>query len=136
MVVDEIVRLLIAYALAFPIGWDREYHSNSASGIRTFPIVSVACCGMIMVAHDLPGATADSYSRVIQGLMTGIGFVGAGAIMRERGEAETISGTSSAASVLSVSIVGASVGLNAYHIAIPVALLTYITLRYMTKLKK
>lgn len=135
--VDEIVRLLIAYALAFPIGWDREYNSASASGIRTFPIVSVACCGMIMVSHDLPGATADSYSRVIQGLMTGIGFVGAGAIMRDRGDkAEAIAGTSSAASVLSVSIIGASVGLNAYHIAIPLALITFITLRYMTKLKK
>lgn len=134
--VDEVFRLLVAYALAFPIGWDREYHSSSASGIRTFPIVSVACCGMIMVAHDLPGATADSYSRVIQGLMTGIGFVGAGAIMKETGEKERISGTSSAASVLAVSIVGASVGLNAYHIAIPLAIIVFVTLRYMARLKK
>ncbi len=133
---DEIVRLLIAYALAFPIAWDREHNSTSASGLRTFPIVSVACCGMIMVARDLPGATADSYSRVIQGLMTGIGFVGAGAMMRETGEKERISGTSSAASVLAVSIVGASVGLGAFHIAIPLALLTFLTLRYLTKLKR
>lgn len=133
---DEIGRLIISYALAFPIGWDREHNSNSASGLRTFPIVAMACCGMIMVARDLPGATADSYSRVIQGLMTGIGFVGAGAIMRDRGEPGGISGTSSAASVLAVAIVGASVGLNAYHIAIPLALLTFITLRYTVRLKK
>ncbi|MBI3679035.1 MAG: MgtC/SapB family protein [Acidobacteria bacterium] len=77
------LNLGIAYALAFPIGWNREHEERSA-GIRTFPIVAVASCGLAMVATGIPGATPESYSRVLQGLITGIGFVGGGAILREK----------------------------------------------------
>lgn len=83
-VLSHLVHLSIAYAMALPIGWNREQEAHTA-GIRTFPIVAVASCGLVMMGAALPGVTADSQSRLLQGLVTGIGFVGAGAILKDRG---------------------------------------------------
>ena len=122
----------MAYLLALPIGWDREHEDRSA-GIRTFPIVAIGSCGLAMVGTNLVGATPDAYSRILQGLVTGIGFVGGGAILKDRGN---VSGTATAASIWNIGIVGACVGFGVYHIAITLALVNYLTLRYMVPLKK
>src|SRR5262252_6364228 len=70
--------LLLAYLLAIPIGWDRERFARSA-GLRTFPLVAMACCGFILAADHLG---ADNAARFAQGIIGGIGFIGAGAILR------------------------------------------------------
>src|SRR5688500_3704922 len=98
--IRDFLHLALAYGLAVPIGYDREQQTRGA-GIRTFPIVAIATCGLALVATHLPNATADSHSRVIQGLITGIGFIGGGAILKERG---TVVGTATAASVWNVGI--------------------------------
>lgn len=131
-VATDLIQMAVAYFLALPIGWDREQESHTA-GIRTFPIVAVACCGLMLVIRSIPGATSDGYTRVIQGLITGIGFVGAGAIMRDKAG---VRGTATAAAVWTVSIIGAAVGLGAYHIAAGLALATYISLRYLKPFKQ
>lgn len=82
-VLFDILRLGFAYLLALPIGWNREREERSA-GVRTFPIVSVAACGFAMIGTAIPNASPDSYSRILQGLITGIGFVGGGAILRDK----------------------------------------------------
>ncbi|MEI9813743.1 MAG: MgtC/SapB family protein [Acidobacteriota bacterium] len=71
----DILKLGLAYVLALPIGWDRE-RENHTAGLRTFPIVSIAACGFAMMGIAIPNAGPDSYSRILQGLITGIGFVG------------------------------------------------------------
>ena len=129
---DDLVHLLIAYVLAFPIGWDREREERSA-GIRTFPIVAVGCCGLALVGTNLAGATPDSYSRILQGLVTGIGFVGGGAIMKDRGG---VRGTATAASIFNIGIVGAAVGFGLYHIAATLSIINYFTLRFLIPFKK
>jgi putative Mg2+ transporter-C (MgtC) family protein len=128
----DVFQLGVAYVLALPIGWDRE-HELHAAGIRTFPIVAVASCGLAMVGTHIPGASTDSYSRILQGLVTGIGFVGGGAILRDSKGA--VSGTATAASVWSIGIVGASVGFGMYHIAVVLALINLLTLKYMRRLQ-
>lgn len=120
-------KLAVAFLISFPIGLNREREERSA-GVRTFPIVAIASCGLAIVAARLPDATPDTYSRVIQGLITGIGFVGAGAILKEKGG---VSGTATAASVWNVGIVGAAVGLEMYHVAVVLALVNFLTLKYM-----
>jgi hypothetical protein len=74
---SDLLHLGIAYLLALPIGWNREHEDRSA-GLRTFPIVAVAACGFTMLGTAMPGATPDSHSRILQGLITGIGFIGGG----------------------------------------------------------
>lgn len=122
----------LAYALAFPIGWNRERSARSA-GIRTFPLVAVASCGLVMVGMSLPSPTADALSRILQGLVTGIGFVGGGAILRAR---HSVSGTATAASVWNVGILGAATGLGYWHIAVVLAAVNFLTLKYLTPLKR
>lgn len=126
----DLFNLAIAYLLSFPIGLNREQEAHTA-GVRTFPIVATACCGLAMLAKSF-GASPDAYSRVLQGLVAGIGFVGGGAIVKDSGGA---TGTATAASIWSIGIVGAAVGLEAYHIAITLSVVNYLTLRYMVRWK-
>jgi len=129
---SQLLQLGIAYGLALPIGWNREREDRSA-GLRTFPIVAVAACGFAILGTSAPGATADSYSRILQGLITGIGFIGGGVILHNRG---TAIGMATAASIWSIGIVGAAVGFEQYHVAVALTLLDLLTFKLLTPLKR
>lgn len=77
VVVAHLTYLGIAYALALPVGWDRERHSVGA-GLRTFPLVAVGSCAYLLIGMSVLEGS-DSHSRLFYGLMTGIGFIGGGA---------------------------------------------------------
>jgi putative Mg2+ transporter-C (MgtC) family protein len=132
LVLSDLGQLGLAYVLALPIGWDRERALHTA-GIRTFPIMAIASCGLTIVAGSIPGGDPASYSRILQGLLTGIGFVGGGAILREQGGAR---GIATAASIWNIGIVGAAVGLGAYHIAIALTILNLLTLKLLAPVKR
>ncbi len=116
-------QIAVAYALTFVIGWDREREAHT-TGIRTFPIVGMASCGYLLILGPQPDVAAQS--RILQGLITGIGFVGGGAILKE---GATVKGTATAASVWNAGVIGASVAMNHYGIAIMLAALNLLTLR-------
>ena len=80
----HLISVSVAYVLAMPVAWDREKEVRSA-GLRTFPLVAVASCGYMLVGMSILGSGADSVSRIIQGLITGIGFIVGGAILKDRG---------------------------------------------------
>jgi len=122
-------QIVIAYILTALIGWDREQEAHS-TGIRTFPIVGMASCGYLLIL-GAQASSADS-SRVLQGLITGIGFVGGGAILRA---GRTVHGTATAASVWNAGVIGAAVAMNRYGIAVFLALLNLFTLRALMPLK-
>jgi len=130
LVWTHLYHLVIAYALAFPIGFDRERQSAGV-GIRTFPLVAVASCGYMLVGIDVLSST-DAESRVIYGLMTGIGFIGGGAILKSRG---SVHGTSTAASVWNTGAIGLAVAWNRYEVAILLAIINFLTLRFAPLLK-
>jgi hypothetical protein len=69
--------LAFAYGLALPIGWDREREERSA-GLRTFPLVALASCGFVQATESLIGTSPEAQARIIEGLITGIGFIGGG----------------------------------------------------------
>jgi putative Mg2+ transporter-C (MgtC) family protein len=129
----ESANLAFAYVLALPIGWNREREGHSA-GLRTFPIVSLAACGFMMLGSAASVATPDSFSRMLQGLITGIGFIGGGAILKDK--EGIVTGTATAASIWNIAIVGAAVGLGMYHIAIVLTLINILTLRVLTPVKR
>jgi putative Mg2+ transporter-C (MgtC) family protein len=103
--------------LTASIGWESEREAHSA-GVRTFPIVGMASCGYILLLGNQPDIGAQS--RLLQGLITGIGFIGGGAILKE---GQTVKGTATAASVWNAGVIGAAVAMDRYGIAITLALL-------------
>jgi len=76
----NLMHLGIAYILALPVAWDRE-SANQGVGLRTFPLVAVAACGYTLVGVSVLNST-DAEARVLQGLITGIGFIGGGAHLK------------------------------------------------------
>jgi putative Mg2+ transporter-C (MgtC) family protein len=119
-----------AYLLALPVAWDREHEARSA-GIRTFPLVSVAACGYMLVGIQVLDST-DAESRVLYGIITGMGFIGGGSILKSKG---SVTGTATAASLWMTGAIGIAVAFHRYEIAIVMALLNFLTLRYVKQLK-
>lgn len=129
-----LLKLLGAYALALPIGWERE-HRERSMGLRTFPLVALASAGYLVIAEELFRPDTGAQARVLQGLITGIGFIGAGAILKIR-KAETVYGTATAASVWATGAVGAAMAYGRLEIAVVISAITFATLRWITPLKK
>ena len=127
----HILALATAFALAMPIGWDREKKARSA-GLRTFPLVAMASCGFIQASESLMVNSPEGMSKVIEGLITGIGFIGGGAILKQ---GTTVLGTATAASLWATGAIGVSVGLGAFDVAITVAIFTFLTLRLLPLVK-
>src|SRR3546814_10088451 len=111
---SQLVALAVAYALAFPIGWNREHEERSA-GLRTFPLVAVATCGFIQAAEPLTTSSPEAMARIIEGLITGMGFIGGGAILRLK---DSVKGTATAASLWITGAIGVSVGLGRLDVAL------------------
>ena len=129
---SHLVALAVAYLLALPIGWNREREERSA-GLRTFPLVAMAACGFVMIAIEVLGADSQQHSRILEGLMTGIGFVGGGAILKQGDRAK---GTATAASLWATGAIGAAVGYGQLDIAVILSLVTVFTLVALTPLRK
>ena len=124
-IIPHVLALAGAYALAFPIGWDREKQARSA-GLRTFPLVAMACCGFIQATESLLINSPEATARVVEGLIVGIGFIGGGAILKH---GNTVQGTATAASIWSTGAVGTAVGLGSFEVAVTVAVFTFLTLK-------
>jgi putative Mg2+ transporter-C (MgtC) family protein len=124
-------RLAVAFALALPIAWDREQRERSA-GLRTFTLVAISTCGFLIAARSAIGPSPDVESRVWQGLLTGIGFIGSGAILKT---ADSVRGTATAASIWNTAAVGAAVAYDAYPIAIALSAINFAVLRWLAPFK-
>ena len=131
-IVPHLAALLIAYALAIPIGWNREHEERSA-GLRTFPLVAVASCGFIQAAEHLVAGNPEAMARIVEGLITGMGFIGGGAILRLK---DSVKGTATAASLWATGAIGVSVGLGSYDVAVVIALITIATLWPLSVFKR
>lgn len=127
----HLLRLFIAFALALPIAWDREQRERSA-GLRTFTIVAISTCGIFISARGALGDTIDAQSRVWQGVLAGIGFIGSGAILKTK---DGVRGTATAASIWNTAAVGASVAYDALDIAVALSVVNFAVLRWLAPLK-
>ena len=126
----NLMHLGIAYILALPVAMDRESASRSA-GLRTFPLVAMAACGYTLVGFSILGST-DAEARVLQGIITGIGFIGGGAILKSN---SSVTGTATAASIWTTGLIGIAVAADRYEIAILLSALMFLTLRFGKKIK-
>jgi putative Mg2+ transporter-C (MgtC) family protein len=130
----DLGKLVLAYTLALPVGWYRESEAHSV-GVRTFPLVAMASCGYVLVAVPLGISDPAAQSRVIQGLVTGIGFIGGGAILKAEGTGSTVRGTATAASIWNTGVIGAAVAQNRFLLAALLAALNLFALRVLLPLK-
>ena len=124
--------LAVAYLLAIPIGWNREREERSA-GLRTFPLVAIATCGFVQAAEALVETSPEAMARIIEGLITGMGFIGGGAILRQ---ADSVKGTATAASLWVTGAIGVAAGLGSYDVAVILSLVTVVTLWIMDPVKR
>lgn len=131
-IITHIFNLGLAYLLALPVGWDRERDDRSA-GIRTFPLVAIASCGFVLVGIAVLGRDSMGQARIMEGLITGVGFIGGGAILKQGGKA---TGTATAASLWATGALGAAVGYGLYDIAVVLSLTTFLTLRCARPMKQ
>ena len=109
----QVLKLAAAYVLALPVGWWREKEAHTV-GVRTFPLVAMASCGYILVASPMGHADVTAQSRVLQGLVAGIGFIGGGAILKAEGN---VHGTATAASIWNTGVLGAAVAEDRFVLA-------------------
>ena len=128
---NHATHLLVAYILAFPIGWDRE-HSNRRFGLRTFPLVAVVTCGFMLVGMSVISST-DGEARIIQGIITGIGFIGGGAIFKDQ---DKVAGTASAASIWNTGAIGLAVAFDRLEIAVVLSIINVVSLLLLGKIKE
>lgn len=132
----EIIRVLIRLSASFLldglIGLEREKFRKPA-GLRTHILVSLGTTVFVLGA-SLAGMQGDALSRIIQGIITGIGFVGAGAIMKIDTEFE-VKGLTSAAGIWVTAAIGIIVGLGESGLALMTSVLALIVLTLVTSVE-
>ena len=121
----------MAYLLVLPVGWYREKEAHSI-GVRTFPLVAMASCGYVMLAMPAYHNSIEAQSRVIQGMVAGIGFIGGGAILKAEGN---VHGTATAASIWTTGVIGAAVAEDRFFMALMLAAVNLFALRVLMPLK-
>ncbi len=136
-----LMHLVGSMLLGMLVGYERSYHGRAA-GMRTFSLVCMASTGIIAVfgmpeiwfgGQHVNSITADAPSRVIQGIVTGIGFLGAGVIIHE---GRSVTGLSTAASIWAAAAIGILIGLGFYVAAISLAVLCAFSMSIVLQLER
>lgn len=127
-----VLRLAVAALLGGFLGYERA-HAGKAAGMRTHMLVAVGCALFILVPHHV-GMSDDGISRVLQGLTAGIGFLGAGAILKvgQRGE---VHGLTTAAGIWLTAAIGVAVGMGRIVSAMLATLLAWVILHVVTRIE-
>ena len=120
-----IIRLVAAALLGAIIGLQRE-KTGKPAGLRTHVLVSLATAAFVVSCSSV-AMSSDGLSRVIQGLVTGIGFIGAGSILK-LSEQHQIKGLTTAASIWMTAAIGVTVGLGSLGIALMITILALVIL--------
>src|ERR671917_1703578 len=123
--VHVIVRLVAATILGAVVGIQRE-RAGKPAGLRTHMLVTLGTAVFVLACSGV-GMSSDGLSRVIQGIVTGIGFIGAGSILKLNEERD-IQGLTTAAGVWMTAAIGVAVGLGSVGVAILSTVFTLIIL--------
>jgi putative Mg2+ transporter-C (MgtC) family protein len=126
-----LVRLLLAALLGGLLGYERESHGKAA-GVRTHMLVAMGTALFVLVPQ-LGGMQIADLSRVMQGIVAGIGFLGAGAIIKNASE-EQVQGLTTAAGIWMTAAIGVACGMGREATAVLSALLALAVLALLPKL--
>ncbi|WP_439520203.1 MgtC/SapB family protein [Hydrogenophaga sp.] len=124
-------RMAEALLLGALIGWDRE-RRDAEAGLRTHMLVSLGAALFVMICLET-GMDDDQLSRVVQGLVSGIGFLGAGAVLKDQEEGR-IHGLTTAAGIWATAAVGMAAGMGHTGIAILASLFILLVLGWLRRI--
>ncbi|MBC7293811.1 MAG: MgtC/SapB family protein, partial [Thermoleophilia bacterium] len=124
MVVDVVIRILLATVLGGLIGIEREIREHTA-GFRTHILVSVGAAAFTLASSYGLAGTGFDPNRISAQIVSGIGFLGAGAIIRH---GVSVRGLTTAASLWAVAAVGLTVGQGYYAVALATTAVVIISL--------
>src|SRR5688500_6682035 len=128
-----LARVLLAVGLAAVIGYEREVRGSTA-GLRTHMILELGVA-LIVVASQQSGMEREDVSRVIQGVFAGIGFLGAGAIIKQS-DSDQVRGLTTAASLWTTAAVATACGLGTELTAIVATVIAVIILSVLLRLER
>ena len=124
---QDVFAMLVSLALGTVVGWERQVGRKPA-GLRTHALVCMGSTLFVLLtvhaARDYGGGTVDP-TRIIHGVVTGVGFLGAGSILRQEG---LVHGLTTAASIWMVAAIGVAVGVHAWSLAITGTVLALVVL--------
>lgn len=124
------VQLILAISLGLILGWDRERRGQGA-GLRTHMLVALGACLFTGLSiHAFPGSDPG---RIASQILPGLGFIGAGAILRL---GANIQGLTTATSIWTTAAIGMSVGAGAWFLAIIATILAWFILAVMMQAKR
>ncbi len=123
---DAVIRLTAAAVIGGVIGLDREAHGKP-TGVRTMGIVALGSALVVLVSQHLGGTDPAAGSRVIQGVITGIGFLGAGVILRNP-TGKRVHGLTTAAMIWLTACIGVACGLGAWPLVGTSVVLAFLLL--------
>ncbi|HVJ20220.1 MAG TPA: MgtC/SapB family protein [Polyangiaceae bacterium] len=135
--VGTLARLLVAALIGGVLGFDRE-RKDKPAGLRTHMLVSLGSATFVLLGFEMSaefsehGQPALDPTRVLQGVVGGIGFLGAGSIIQARGQ---VSGVTTAASVWMAGALGSAAGMGAHAIALAATLLAVLVLTALRRLE-
>lgn len=121
---DTVVAIVAAYLFALPLALERKAMGAAHVGWRTLPLVSVATCAYLLIGrylHERGIFDADGQARALRAMMTGIGFIGGGAILKGATHVKGVAGVTTAASVWTTGAIGASIAHGYYTVAVVLA---------------
>ena len=129
---EAVKRLLLAAALGAALGFEREWNQKDA-GLRTNILITMGSALFTMMSIDLSASSGGDATRIAAQIVTGIGFLGAGAIMRTGGN---IRGLTTAAMIWVNAAVGVAVGGGEYHLALIATAVTLIALLTFNRVER
>jgi putative Mg2+ transporter-C (MgtC) family protein len=135
-VLDTVLAIVAAYVLALPLALEREAKARAGVGLRTMPLVSVGACAYVLISRLLYEEAifnTEGVARTLRAVMTGIGFVGGGAIVKHTRD---VQGLATGASVWTAGALGAAVAHGYYAIALVLGLANVIVLEIPHRLAR
>lgn len=130
IILFHFTQLGIALLLSLPIALNRETHDKGA-GLRTFPLVTIASCAFMLVGMSVYEGS-DAEARVMYAIITGMGFIGGGAIFKKQ---DGGSGTATAAGIWNTGAIGVSVAYSRYEIAIVLSVIGFLIFQFSGLIK-
>jgi putative Mg2+ transporter-C (MgtC) family protein len=126
-----VLRLLASVLLGGLLGYQRQ-RSGKVAGLRTHMLVALGSATLVVATVALRASSDDDVSRVVQGVAAGIGFMGAGAILKLP-KSERVQGLTTAASVWMAATIGVAAGLGSIWIAASAAFLSWLVLGVLAR---
>jgi len=132
MVWTDLISVVWAVVFGAAIGMEREI-SGKAAGLRTNVLICLGSAVFTIISKQMAAGQQDSITRIAAGIVTGVGFLGAGAIIRERA---SVLGLTTAATIWLVASVGMACGAGAYFLAATTTLIAILVLIGLGQIEK